>query len=122
MKTLAEKVDRLFTLRERKRRINDILKRIEEEYSPLELQIINDCETAGLDQARSTKATVSITTSVVPTVKDWDEYGKYILENQALYMLERRPAVGACRELFNAGESIPGVEPYEKKSLSMKKR
>lgn len=48
----------------------------------------------------------------VPHVVNWDQFYAYIYEHKAAYMLERRPAVTACRELFDNGEHIPGVDPY----------
>lgn len=48
----------------------------------------------------------------VPHVVDWDKYYSYIHENKAWEMLERRPGKAACRERWEAGIQVPGVEKF----------
>jgi macrodomain Ter protein organizer (MatP/YcbG family) len=118
---LSDLIDSLFDIRERKRQLNEQLKDIEAEYVDLEFKIIARLQEEGTDLARSKKATASLTESVVPKVDDWDAFYQYIKDNDALYLLERRPSVGAFRELHQAGESIPGVEPFTKIGLNLRK-
>ena len=48
----------------------------------------------------------------VPAIKDWAAYYAYIKVNDAFELLERRPGKAACRERWEAGEIIPGVEKF----------
>ena len=56
-----------------------------------------------------------------PSVKDWPALYAYIKENDAFELLERRPGKGACRERWDAGEIIPGVEKFPVYKLSVSK-
>lgn len=54
----------------------------------------------------------------VPTVKDWTKFYDYIKENDAFELLERRPGKAACRERWDDGKAIPGVEKFPVYKLS----
>ncbi|TXH15259.1 MAG: hypothetical protein E6R03_07470 [Hyphomicrobiaceae bacterium] len=47
-----------------------------------------------------------------PTVKDWGAFYQYIKDTGAFELLERRPGKAACRERWEAGEQVPGVEKF----------
>ena len=55
---------------------------------------------------------------MVPAVKDWDKYYAYILETGDFSLLERRPGKAACRERWDDGQQIPGVEQFPVYKLS----
>jgi hypothetical protein len=48
----------------------------------------------------------------VPAVKDWGKYYEFIKQNDAFELLERRPGKAACRERWDNGIDIPGVEKF----------
>lgn len=78
---------------------------------------------AQLDKEETTNgggklATVSVTESVVPNVQDWDSFYKYIARMKYYHLLERRPSVTGCRELFETKGAIPGVMPFTKRKLN----
>lgn len=52
------------------------------------------------------------TPDYAPTVKDWDAFYQYIQDTGAFELLERRPGKAACRERWEAGEQVPGVEKF----------
>jgi len=56
-----------------------------------------------------------------PTVRDWGAFNRYILENQDLSLLQKRPSEAAVAERWEAGEIVPGVEKFPVYSLSMSK-
>ena len=47
----------------------------------------------------------------MPVVEDWDAFYRYIKENDAFYLLQRRPSATAFREAFQleGDTGIPGV-------------
>ena len=47
-----------------------------------------------------------------PAVKDWTKFYAYIKKNDAWELLERRPGRVACRERWEDGKTIPGVEKF----------
>lgn len=66
-------------------------------------------------------ATATVTESEQPNVTDWDDFYKYIIENDMMHLLQKRAAANACRELWEMGDEIAGVEPYTKRALSLRK-
>jgi hypothetical protein len=100
------------------KRLNDKLKDAKAEKGVLEDAIIAKLEEQGTDSGRvNGLGTVSIRQSVVPNVKNWDDFYGFIKENDYFHLLERRPSAPGCRELFERYGAIPGVEPFNKRTL-----
>ena len=78
--------------------------------------------TEGTSLTRTKFGTVSISKLNVASVKDWNEFEKYIYENKALYLLQRRPANLAYREELKTQGEIPGVETFETISVNLSKK
>lgn len=114
-------IDRLSQLRDQKRELEKEVKEIEDAMVELKDTLIARMQKEGFNSARASNATATLTSAIVPDVKDWDELYGYIFDNNAFHLLQRRPSVGAFRELFNAGEKIPGVAPFEKWDISLTK-
>lgn len=53
-----------------------------------------------------------------PAAKDWTKVYAYIIENDAFELLEKRLGKLACRERWDAGVTIPGVEKFPVWKLS----
>jgi hypothetical protein len=96
-------------------------KKLKEQLDQLELLIIQDLDNNKTTLARGKYATASITESAVPQVADWEAFYQYILDNKALHMLDRKPNTGAFRELNDAGVTVPGVNSFTKRKLSLRK-
>lgn len=54
----------------------------------------------------------------VPSVTDWPKFYEFIKENDAFELLERRPGKAACRERWEDGQVVPGVEKFPVYKLS----
>lgn len=54
----------------------------------------------------------------VPHVVDWTVFYNHILETGDFSFLERRPGKAACRERWEAGIQVPGVEKFPVYKLS----
>jgi hypothetical protein len=58
---------------------------------------------------------------VVPNVTDWEKFMREeVVKNGHIHLVERRPAVLGCREIFEMGGSIKGLEPYTKRKLNIR--
>jgi hypothetical protein len=120
--TTADLIQKLVDIREEKRRIKAREKELNEQWRSLELEALVRLDEQGMDKASSKTGTISIGENVLPQVVDWDQFGQHILDNEALYLLQRRPAAAAYRELLASGEEIPGVEPYTQRSINLRKK
>jgi hypothetical protein len=119
--SLGGKIDELFELRERYRELTREVKELKEIMDSMEIQIMNDLDSLDLRLGRGSRASVSISETVVPTVNDWDAFYNYVRDHDAMYLFERRVAATAWREITESGETVTGTEAFTKRSLSLRK-
>lgn len=119
--TTAEIIAEMLDLRTEKRKIKAREKEINDEVRSLEFELLTRLDEQGMEKASTTEGTASITSTTLPQVVDWDQFYEYILENDALFLLQRRPAAAAYRELLESDQTIPGVEPYVQRSIGLRK-
>ena len=112
-------IDKYHELREDKRLLEAQLELLKKQMSEVEQELMQRMEVEGISKSTGKTATVSVSESVVPTVLDWNEFYNFIHKNNYFHLLERRPSVTGCRELFETKGQIPGVAPYVKKKLHM---
>lgn len=118
---LGKQVDHFFLLRERKRQLERQLEELEAEIRFKEMELMASMDAQGISKVTGMSATVSVSESVKPSVEDWSEFEEYIHANRYFHLLERRPSVLGCRELFEKNGRIPGVVPYIQRKLRMLK-
>lgn len=119
--TLGSMIDEMYRLREDKRKLDNASSDIKKSMDVLDEKIQGALEAQGTTMSRGYEASASITEQDIFVIEDMDEYGRHIIENDALHLLERRPSMGACRELDQAGESIPGLKKITRKKISLRK-
>lgn len=88
----------------------------------LEIELMAQMDAQGLDKSSGGKASVTVYDSVKPQVVDWDAFHRWIKRHDAFYMLEKRPSVTACREVFESKGKIPGVVPFIKRQVLLRTR
>lgn len=118
---IDQMIDRMFSLREDKRILEAQVKRINEDISQLEQQLIARLGEVGTNYARGSLASASITESIVPQIDDWGLVAEWIKENDALYLVHRRISSGPWKELRDSGIDVPGIEPFTKVAISLRR-
>lgn len=113
-------IDQIWAVREEKRRLESQVKEVAAKIEELESALMERLETEGLEKASGTKASVSVGTSVVADVQDWDSFWAYIIKNKYTHLLQRRVSEPAYRELLDAGKKVPGVQPFTKRKLNVR--
>jgi len=90
----------------------------------LELRLKAAMETLDLDQVRNDFATVSLSTSIVPSEIDWSVFHAWIVENDMLHLLQRRVSGTEYQTLIEmeGPEFVKGITPYEKVTVKTLKR
>src|SRR5574343_92331 len=68
MSTIGAKIDQLHALREQKRALEEQIKQLSKQMDVLENALIDQMDTEGVSKSTGNAATVSITTSVKPSV------------------------------------------------------
>lgn len=114
-------IQKMADIRDERRHIADRDKELVAEWRTLEMELITRYEEQGVQKATTDAGTASITEMVVPQVVDWDAVYEHIKETGDFYLLQKRPAAAAFRELHEGGIEVPGIQPYTKKTISLRK-
>ena len=120
MTTVGSKIDHLHVLREKRRQLEKEIEHINKEFSIIEGDLLRQMQAEGLEKAGGKFASAAIVDSVKPTIEDWDLFYNYIKKNDYFHLLERRPSVTGCRELFETKGKIPGVVPFTIQKVSLR--
>lgn len=113
-------IDQLWAAREEKRNLESQVKEVEQTIKKIEEMLMTRLDAEGMDKATGKKASVSITTSVVADVQDWDLLYPYIAKNKFWHLLQKRVSDPSVRELWDAGKKVPGVLPFTRKKLNVR--
>jgi hypothetical protein len=114
---LGPSIDTYRQLYDQRKKFNAESKEITKTLTDMEKAIIACSDELGLNRACGQYGQIRIESKVFPHVTDWDALYSHIKDNDAWYLLERSVAIGAFRELIAAGEVIPGVDSYTKRSV-----
>ena len=118
---LNDKIDKMFRLRERKRVLEAQVKAINAEIAECNDWLLRSFEEVGTSTARGSLASATMTETIVPNIEDWGLVQQYIMDNDALYLVHRRISAGPWKELMDTGEEIPGITPFTKRTISLRK-
>jgi hypothetical protein len=121
--TIGELVRKLSSIRDRITAAGKKVDALKAERNAIELQLMGTLDHSGVKRISAGSHTATVTESVLPQVKDWDAFYRFILRNKAVHLLERRPLSSAFRETLELrnGRPIPGVESFIKRSISLRK-
>jgi hypothetical protein len=108
-------------LRTQLKAVQDEEKRLKDLLADNELQIIAQLDEQGVTRSGIGPYSMSISETLVGNVTDWDDVYGYIREHDAFHLLQRRLANAAYGEILESGDSLPGVEPFTKRSLNFRK-
>lgn len=118
--TMGALIDSIWASREEKRRLDAQVKETETTIAELQTQLMERMEAEGTDKAQGSKASVTISKNVVANVEDWDAFWAYVIKKKYTHLLQRRVSDPAYRELLEAGQNVPGVEPFTKRALTVR--
>ncbi len=120
--TTKEIVKRMVEIRDERRKISARDSELITEWKSMEIELLTRLDEQGVEKASTGDGTASIIETVLPQVVDWDEFYKWMIEEDSLHLLQRRPAAAAFRELNDSGVTIAGVEPYTKREIGLRKK
>lgn len=118
--TIGGMTDKLITLRDKKREHEAEITKIEAEYKEVEERLFEKLDAEGTDKGNGKKGSVSISTSTVGNVTDWDALNAYIKKTGYFHLYQRRLSDPAVRDLFDSKGKVPGVEPFTKRRLNVR--
>ena len=120
--TPGEIVERLGEIRDEKANLKEQEQLLNGEERDLKFRLLHLMEEqGGATRIAFGDLTATRTERIVPIINDWDEFAEYVLENQALHMLQRRVSAAAFGEMYETGQEVPGLAPFNKVDISLRK-
>lgn len=110
-------IDNIWALREKKREMEAQVKELEGQIKAKQDLLMERMQTEGIEKATGTKASVSLNSTVVADVQDWDAFWPYIAKNKFWHLVQKRVSDPAYRELLDLGKKVPGVQPFTKHTV-----
>jgi hypothetical protein len=118
---LDDIIDAMVKLRDCKRDLEGQVKEVNKQLTELQGTFIQRCREAGTDYARGRYGSATVVETVVPQIDDWDLVEEWVKDNDGLYLLHRRISSVAWKELQDMGTTVPGIEPFTKTTVSLRK-
>lgn len=119
--TIGGCVDNLYEARAKRLDLQKQVDQMAEVERQYENHILDTFDKSELKGVKGNLATASIKRTTVYQISDWDTFANYVAETKQFDLLRKQPGSRACAERFDAGDSIPGIEPFAKISLSLTK-
>jgi hypothetical protein len=118
--TRGELIDQLELNRRERRKLEVLMKPLEDEYKVIKGKILESLLADKEEKAGTTMATVSVSHVTVPVIDDIEEIIKYLVKSKGLYALQGQPfRTPEWRELVERkGTDLPGTHTFEKVDLN----
>lgn len=120
-KTLGAAIDRLYSIRSKRLEAQKKIDEMKSDESELQQHILALMGKQRTEKASGKLATASRSMADTADVVDWSELGDFIIENNALELLQRRVNIGAFKERWAEDETVPGVEKGSVVKLNLRK-
>jgi hypothetical protein len=119
--TVGAQINKLLTLRKKYMAATAKASALEDELKEAKESLIQLLHEKGLEGGKSKRGSVAISTKEYGYISNPDEFHKWMYHQRAAYLLERRLAQVALRELIakRKGKPIPGVQTYQKETLRL---
>lgn len=117
---LGKLIDDIWALREKKRALAAQVEELEAKIAEQEAVVIERMDNEHLDKSTGKMASVSVTETANGTISDFDKFWEFAKKNNYGHLFQRRVTDTACRELWEQGKKIPGVDRYIKRRLNIR--
>lgn len=120
--TLEELIEDRCNLKESIDKLNQQLNELKEAMDAADFEILIKMDELGVQRTGTTRADIVVSESTMATAEDWDAFNEFVKENDAFHLYQKRISATAYQEYLNAGEEVPGVKPYIKRGIRVRRR
>lgn len=121
IKTLADKADRYYTLRQERLAKQKEVDAMQAEESALKDELINSISKAEVGGVAGSVCRVTVVTKPKPKLVDFDALIVFIRRRNAWELIRHAINEAAVKERLEAGQDVPGVEVFNVVDLSVNK-
>ena len=118
--TIGGLIDQLNVTREKRRELAKQDDALKKEYDAAEQQLIELMDAEGCAKSTGKTASAGISETIVFNTVDWDAFMAYLVKSKQVHLVQRRVSTPAVLEVFQAKGSVPGLEPFNKRSISLR--
>lgn len=118
---ISELVDSFAEVREMRLAADKEASELRKQETELKQQIIQHLQNEHMTAVGGSKAVLTLTHKVKPTATDWSLIWRYINETKLFSLLHKRLTEEVVKELWDAGEVIPGVGAYDVYDVTISK-
>ena len=119
-RTIGDIADEILALQAKRKELEDKADETKKAEDLLKTELFAAADKEALTLGGGRKSRWTIEPQVVPQAQDWDVFYAYIAKNKYFHLLQRRPAVKACQELWGQGKAIPGIEKFTSMKVNVK--
>jgi hypothetical protein len=119
--TIGEAIDLLYKMRSDRLILQKTLDEAQAKETLLKSHIIQNFAEVSLEGAKGLTASASLKRTTQANVTDWDAYHKYIIDNDAWDLMQKRTSITGLKERWDNKEVIPGVESFVVLDISLTK-
>lgn len=98
------------------------MKKMKQKRAKLENALLSKFGKDKIDGCKGATAIASIRKARFPSIKDMRKFHQYILKHKALDLLQNRVASKAYFARLEEGENVPGINIFERVSVSIRGR
>lgn len=120
-KAIGTCIDKLYTMRAERLAAQKVVDKMKKDEQDLEDHILKQFGKSELNGAKGSVATAAVKTIRTVNLTDWDQFVAWVAKTKAWDCLRRQPSVTAVKERWEAGDQVPGTEPFDKIDLSLTK-
>jgi hypothetical protein len=108
-------------VRELRLAMQKIVDAVKERETEIKEHIINELPKSQNTGAAGKRYRAQVVTKDVPTLKDWDALTAYMTRTGRFDLIYKRLADKPVKDLWEAGEAVPGVEKFKAVDVSITK-
>ncbi len=118
---LNDQIDKMYALKLEKKAFEEKIKGINSEIEAIQQWLLIRLDEVGTTTAKGALASATVAVSTLPQIEDWGAVSEWIMANDGIYLVHRRISSGPWKELRDSGQHVPGIVPYTKTSISLRK-
>jgi hypothetical protein len=119
--TLGACADELYELREQRLAAQRIVDELAAREARLREYVVGELERQGATAVSGQHARAGVTFTQLGKVTDWEVFYAHVRATGDFSLMQRRLNEGACRERWEAQETVPGVVPFAVPKISLTK-
>lgn len=119
-RTIGDVSDAILAIKGQENALEEQAKELKMKREILEKELAELAAKEGLTVGGGVNSKWTVEEVTVPNIEDADQFYAYIHKKKWYHLLQRRPAVKACQELWEKGMRIPGIEKFAKIRVTVK--